>query len=56
VGEARIELLTPRGSSVVVDGQVRVTLDDQRFTGRVTVDGQVVFEQHWGRAAPTARR
>jgi hypothetical protein len=52
VGEARIDIQSPGGSSVVVDGQVRVTLADQHFTGRVTVDGQVVFERHWGRAAP----
>jgi putative CocE/NonD family hydrolase len=52
IGEARLEIQAPGVSSVVIDGQLRVTLTDQQFTGRVTVDGQVIFEQHWGRNAP----
>jgi putative CocE/NonD family hydrolase len=48
-GASRITLRTPSGSIVVVEGQVRVTLTGQDYAGRVTLDGQVIFDRHWGR-------
>jgi hypothetical protein len=48
-GQSRITLRTPCGSSVVIEGQVRVTHTGQDYSGRVTVDGQVIFDRHWGR-------
>jgi putative CocE/NonD family hydrolase len=48
-GRSRITLRTPSDSTVVVEGQVRVTLTGQDYSGRVTVDDQVIFDRHWGR-------
>lgn len=46
-----IHLQTPTGSMVVIAGQLLVTQFGQRFSGRVTVDGQVIFDHIWQRQA-----
>ena len=48
-GEARITLQTHGGEAVVVEGKELVTQFGEHFTGRVTVDGQTVFEGCWDR-------
>jgi putative CocE/NonD family hydrolase len=51
-GEARINLQTPSGAIVVVEGKLRVTLTGEQFEGRVSVDGQVIFDQRWATDPP----
>jgi putative CocE/NonD family hydrolase len=46
-GHARITLHTPGGSIVVVDAALRVTQFGEHFAGRVAVDGQTIFDEHW---------
>lgn len=47
--ETRVELELPAGGRAVVEAESRVTLDGLALTGRVTLDGQVVFERRWRR-------
>jgi uncharacterized protein len=46
-GRATITLQMPSGSTVVVDGELRITQFGEHFSGRVKVDGQTIFDEHW---------
>lgn len=46
-GETTITLQTPSGSTVVVTTRSWVTQTGMTLSGRVTVDGQLFFEQQW---------
>jgi hypothetical protein len=48
-GEATITLHTPSGSLVIIEGQLLLTLAGQHFAGRVTMDGQTIFDERWER-------
>jgi hypothetical protein len=48
-GRSVITVRTPSGSLVVAEGHTWVTLSGQVMSGRVTVDGQLLFEKQWRR-------
>jgi putative CocE/NonD family hydrolase len=47
-GEAILSAQTPTGSTVVAEGRSWVSLFGQRYSARVTVDGELMYEKHWG--------
>jgi putative CocE/NonD family hydrolase len=48
-GEAIITCHTPGGSVVVAEGRSWVSLTGQTYSGRVTLDGLVIFDRRWER-------